>query len=98
MQRLGLRSIKLRTTYPRVRTHAEPPRPIEEDVYLALAIKSARNICLSTLDDMECTFAWETVDEIIRGLHHRHEFDIVDPLEAYCVTNPDADECRIYDL
>lgn len=102
MQRLGVRANPMRATYIRARaepSHQKPaPLPFEEDLYLALAIKSANNICMSTLDDMECTFAWDTVDEIVRGLHHRHEFDIVDPLEAFCAVNPDADECRTYDV
>lgn len=102
MQRIGVRTIPMRATYIRVRAESShqnsAPVRFEEDLYLALAIKSAKNICMSTLDDTECTVAWDTVDEIVRGIHHRHEFDIVDPLEAFCAVNPDADECRTYDV
>lgn len=90
-------------TTPRLRCRAankypSAPFPDEEDLFLALAVKSAQSICFSTLDDAECTVAWDSVDEIIRGLHKRREKKIHDPLEAFCAENPDADECKIFDF
>lgn len=105
LQTVRLRISSQQRVAKSLRVRAEPPSkkfpspfPHEEGIYLALAIQSAHNICHATLDDSECGVAWDAVDEIIRGLHHRHEFDIDDPLEAFCALNPDADECRTYDV
>lgn len=65
--------------------------------YLQQAIIHAKNICSSDLltDEFECIAAWDTVDEIARGIAIRESRD---PLEDYCLDNPDADECRVYDV
>jgi predicted RNA-binding protein with PIN domain len=64
---------------------------------LKKAIIDAKSICSSDLliDEYECAVAWDTVDEIAHGIAIR---EARDPLEDYCAENPDADECRTYDV
>lgn len=70
----------------------------EHDAYSLLrqALEQAKSICSQEdVDALECVIAWDTVDEIGRGISKREE---IDALEAYCVENPDSDECRVYDI
>lgn len=79
-------------------THApKPVSNVEAYQMLRNAIMDANRICHSELlvDDMECMIAWDTVDEIAHGIANR---EARDPLEDYCAENPDADECRVYDI
>lgn len=60
------------------------------------AILRAKDVCNDqNVDEFECAVAWDTVDEISRGVAHREE---TDAMEVYCLENPDADECRTYDV
>jgi glucose-6-phosphate 1-dehydrogenase len=83
-----------------MRCHANAPKPVGSvQAYHLLrnAIVEANHICHSELfvDEVECAIAWDTVDEIARGIAAR---EARDPLEDYCAENPDADECRMYDI
>lgn len=42
--------------------------------------------------------AWDTVEELSAAASHAKDAAKVnsDPLEQYCETAPDADECRVY--
>ncbi len=84
--RLMMRSMRCRAYIP------------EHDAYnlLRQALEHANVLCSQEdVDAMECIIAWDTVDEIGKGISRREE---IDPLEAYCADNEDSDECRIYDL
>lgn len=91
--------VKAITPLPsRVRCYALPPsHSIEAKQTLNDAINLAQSLCSQTAEEIECTIAWDNVDEIRRGVYLREEA-AADPLEAFCVENEDADECRIYDL
>ena len=83
-----------------IRCYAQAPKPFsnaEAFHILRNAIKEANHICHSELlvDELECAIAWDTVDEIAQGIAAR---EARDPLEDYCAENPDADECRTYDV
>jgi hypothetical protein len=44
--------------------------------------------------------AWDTVEELSAAASHAKaaaKESYQDPLEKYCDSNPDADECRVYD-
>ena len=41
--------------------------------------------------------AWDIVEEVYAALSDLR-FANRDPLDAYCLTHPDADECRMYDV
>lgn len=60
------------------------------------AIVQAKQVCKDQeVDEMECLLAWDTVDEIARGIDNR---EWSDPLEQYCVEHEEEDECRVYDV
>ncbi len=46
----------------------------------------------------EQAIAWELVEELSSELNRFKERDLHDPLEEFCETEPDALECRIYDV
>lgn len=71
--------------------------PAEKNL-LANVILDAKRICNESLHDIECSVAWDVVDEVARGIHHRVELRNEDPLELYCTEFPENDECRIYDI
>lgn len=52
-------------------------------------------ICLSDVN-IECTLVWETIDELHHALNKIPKSE--DPLEEFCKGEPDADECRVYDV
>ena len=70
----------------------------EEKTLVRSAIDDAKNACNESLHDIECAIAWDTVDEVIRGINTRMEHRFDDPLELYCAEFPDNDECRMYDV
>ena len=79
-----------------VRCHTASPTDAKQ--VLHDAIQTAEYVCADApLDEIECAIAWDNVDEIRRGVYLREEA-LADPLEAFCVENEDADECRIFDL
>ncbi len=60
------------------------------------AIQVAKDVCnAEDVSEIDCILAWDTVDDIGRGISKREE---IDPLEVYCNDHEDADECRVYDL
>lgn len=45
-----------------------------------------------------CASAWDTVEELSAKKAHEKAKEVPnDPLEKYCATEPDADECRVHD-
>ncbi|GBG61574.1 hypothetical protein CBR_g22371 [Chara braunii] len=63
------------------------------------SIKQAQETCESGTDG-ECKAAWDEVEELSAELSHktiRVKQAKGDPLEAYCVDNPEVDECKVYD-
>ncbi len=67
------------------------------DEAIQLAIRDARTACtLQGADSAACAVAWDIVEELqaerSHRAHHKNSFEI------YCEENPDALECRIYDV
>ncbi|MEO0409261.1 MAG: Calvin cycle protein CP12 [Cyanobacteria bacterium P01_A01_bin.135] len=62
------------------------------------AIAQARQAC--SLDDKssDCAAAWDIVEELQASLSHRRQAKVSNSLETYCNDNPDALECRVYDV
>ena len=62
------------------------------------AIDQARQAC--RLDDKspDCAAAWDIVEELQASLAHRRQGRVSNSLETYCHDNPDALECRVYDV
>ncbi len=71
---------------------------LQDDIIIALAKQSVQASCYDDLDEAACAVAWDNMDEIYRGLFHRKEYQETDPLEIYCSTTPEGDECREYDV
>lgn len=68
------------------------------DAYKLLreAMINAKYVCdQDEVDELECAVAWDTVDEIGRGISKIEERD---PLEMYCMEHEEDDECRVYDV
>jgi hypothetical protein len=49
-----------------------------------------------TISD-DCAAAWDAVEEVQAEISHRRS-TMKSPLTVYCDDNPDAPECRIYDV
>lgn len=45
----------------------------------------------------ECATAWDAVEEVQAEISHRRS-DVKTAFNAYCDENPDAAECRVYDV
>eukprot|EP00892_Ulva_mutabilis_P010730 jgi/Ulvmu1/8029/UM004_0266.1 len=80
------------TAARRVAVRADPMQEKIQD-----AISAANKAC----DDGEkedCATAWDEVEELSAAASHKADATAVkDPLEEYCETAPDADECRVYE-
>merc|ERR1712118_457681 len=75
----------------RVIVRAEP-ESVEEK------IKEAVEVC-DTEDAAKCAEAWDEVEEVSAAAADKREKEKAnqDPLEKYCESAPDADECRVYE-
>jgi len=65
---------------------------------LESAVKEAKDTC-ETSTTADCAVAWDTVEELSAELKKKKESEAAnsDPLEQYCESNPEADECRVYE-
>ena len=68
------------------------PESVEEK------IKEAVEVC-DTEDAAKCAEAWDEVEEVSAAAADKREKEKAnqDPLEKYCESAPDADECRVYE-
>jgi uncharacterized protein YgiB involved in biofilm formation len=63
------------------------------------AVEQARDVCSSQGDQSpECATAWDTVEEMQAEISHRRQKSPKSNFEQYCDDNPDASECRVYDV
>lgn len=66
------------------------------------AIADAHQVCdQAGSDSAACANAWDTVEELQAEASHQKTGYRAKPktsFEAYCNQNPDADECRVYDV
>ncbi len=63
------------------------------------AIAQARTACESNgTASANCAVAWDIVEELQAERSHRQVKSTKNSLEVYCNQNPDAAECRIYDV
>jgi hypothetical protein len=62
-------------------------------------IEGARAACdVAGGNSQECAAAWDAVEELqAEASHQREKGTGKTSLETYCDTNPEADECRVYD-
>ena len=75
-------------------------RPVAFDIDARLqeALDQARSACTSNSESPECATAWDVVEEIQAEISHKRQNNHKNSLESYCDANPDADECRLYDV
>lgn len=61
-------------------------------------IESAHDVCSTngTISD-DCAAAWDAVEEVQAEISHRRS-TVKTSLVVFCDDNPDAPECRIYDV
>ena len=65
---------------------------------LSQAIKEARSECQTYgIQTQECAIAWDVVEELQTAITRAQEMPKTS-LERYCEENPDAAECRIYEI
>ncbi|MCX7596338.1 MAG: Calvin cycle protein CP12 [Fischerella sp.] len=64
------------------------------------AIAQARETCqINGSNSSACAVAWDIVEELqAEKSHRRQAIKTKTYLETYCQDNPEADECRIYDV
>ncbi|MGF1567973.1 MAG: Calvin cycle protein CP12 [Nodosilinea sp.] len=62
-------------------------------------IEVAREACdVSGSNSEKCAAAWDVVEELqAEASHQREKGSDKNSFEAYCDSNPEADECRVYD-
>jgi hypothetical protein len=65
---------------------------------LTALIDSAHTVCSTngTISD-DCAAAWDAVEEVQAEISHRRSHN-KSSFTVYCDDNPDAPECRIYDV
>lgn len=69
---------------------------LEEELHQL--VEQARTACeVSGSQSNECMVAWDVVEEVQAAISHRPGSRKTS-LQTYCDANPEADECRIYDL
>ncbi|MGB3612979.1 MAG: Calvin cycle protein CP12 [Elainellaceae cyanobacterium] len=76
-------------------TTLNQPKAKEE---LHAAIDQARQACNIDAKSSDCATAWDIVEEMQAEMAHRRQFRDENSLETYCSENPDALECRVYDV
>lgn len=62
-------------------------------------VLEAKEVCREDETSDECKVAWDEVEEVSQAkadLRLKLE-NQQDPLESFCLQNPETDECRIYD-
>lgn len=63
------------------------------------AVVQARETCsVNGATSGECAVAWDIVEELQAERSHRQPPQMNTSLNRYCDENPDALECRIYDV
>jgi hypothetical protein len=61
-------------------------------------VEQARAVCdTSGGNSAECAAAWDAVEEMQAEASHRKQSKRKTSLEQYCDSNPEADECRVYE-
>ncbi len=91
------------TTFPSIPSSSNSavpatPQSIEEAIQQALL--QARSACeVSGSTSSDCAVAWDIVEELQAERSHRQtSVHTKNSFERYCDENPEADECRIYDV
>lgn len=82
--------------YPPPPAHKKSP---QAQKVLEEALKEAEETCDDKgVKSAECAVAFDNAEEISAAIAHKKaDAARSDPLEQFCESNPDADECRIYD-
>ena len=78
----------------------EKPKQLFIEDKIEVAREEARTICATKGEtSAECAAAWDVVEELQAATSHQRakKQNQKYSLQAYCETNPDAVECRIYD-
>jgi len=88
-------SVRVQAKARALAVRATPKEDLDRKI--ADAINQAQEVC-STDDKNGCASAWDTVEELSAKKAHEKAKEVPnDPLEKYCATEPDADECRVHD-
>lgn len=67
------------------------------DTQVQAALEHARRLTdMYGTDHIDVALAWETVEEL-ETARDRQRTGTLSSLERYCVTHPDAPECRLYE-
>lgn len=73
-------------------------RKVPQDNTLEIALEHARRLsAIYGTSNIQVAIAWETVEELLSAKARQRE-TAETPFECYCQLNPDAPECRVYDL
>ncbi|KAF8409863.1 hypothetical protein HHK36_002381 [Tetracentron sinense] len=60
-------------------------------------VVEAKEVCEGNQSSDECKVAWDEVEEVSQAKADlRRKMEKEDPLESFCLENPETDECRIY--
>ncbi|MBA0780531.1 hypothetical protein Gotri_004623 [Gossypium trilobum] len=63
-------------------------------------VTEAKEVCEGDETSDECRVAWDEVEEVSQAkanLRLRLEVEKKDPLESFCLENPETEECKVYD-
>lgn len=76
----------------------DKPVAFDIDENLQQALDNAHVVCSANSESPECAAAWDQVEEIQAAIAHKRQKGSKSSFESYCDENPDADECRVYDV
>lgn len=86
--------LTLETTAP---STLEQSVAIEQRMHEALS--QARATCANQGSDSKaCAVAWDIVEELQAEYSHQKVQEQPSQFESYCDGNPNAEECRVYDV
>eukprot|EP00897_Mesotaenium_endlicherianum_P000757 jgi/Mesen1/10682/ME000009S10471 len=78
---------------------SSPSSTLDLNQMIREGIQNAESAC-SDPNSEECAVAWDEVEELTTAAADRRQREkdsaSSDPLEAFCESNPEADECRTY--
>ncbi|KAM7491811.1 hypothetical protein LguiA_034732 [Lonicera macranthoides] len=61
-------------------------------------VMEAKDVCDVDQSSDECKVAWDEVEEVSQAKADlRHKLEREDPLQSFCLENPETDKCHVYE-
>lgn len=74
-------------------------QPVAMEQRMQNALSQAREACAAQGSTSQaCAVAWDIVEELHAEYAHQKAQERPTEFEGYCDSNPNAEECRVYDV